>query len=482
MYTIVLADKDREFADGTAKSLHMNCPGATIVKMYGDGDRTLEFLRRNHDGIAVINADLYGTDGVKILQTVYKNRLDVSVILISDTEEFKIAKAAVDCKAERLYIKPVSPAVLVNAVKIIEKKMSEKVQQAYDEADRYLIEWEWKRQNLSLVYNGIFPLELAVKKGKSFWNDRPLTECACFVAEFDFALAEERINESFGKSEENFYNAVIGLGEEENSRFAAYQVASSREKITYVVLSEQKYRQRVEKFAADLVQSLHSLYSINTNYKITYYPGIEDVILYNEARKIAADYLKAVSAGESDKAENIAKNAETTADAKTATAIVKSALALLDGNYDITYPDISKRVDVWADGVDMHMLLRELFSRIAADISSSRHLIINIKDYINRNFSGGISVDSVAQNFGMNASYLGRLFKNETGEKLVDYIFGVRMDNAKRLLADTDMTVREIAISVGYNQIKYFGAVFKEYTGRTPSDYRRVNAGTARRG
>ena len=55
------------------------------------------------------------------------------------------------------------------------------------------------------------------------------------------------------------------------------------------------------------------------------------------------------------------------------------------------------------------------------------------------------------------------------------------MDNAKRLLADTDMTVREIAISVGYNQIKYFGAVFKEYTGRTPSDYRRANAGTSRR-
>ncbi len=475
MYTIVLADKDREFVDSTAKSLHISCPRAAIVKMYGDGDKTLEFIKKKHDGIAVINADLYGTAGVKILQSVYSNRLETAVMLVSNNENFKTAKAAVDFKAEQLYIKPVSAVQLIAAVKNIEKKMAEKVQQAYDDAERYLIEWEWKRQNLSLVYNGIFPLELAARKEKSFWNGRSLNECGCFVAEFDFAFAEEQIKERFGKSEEDFYDAVIGLGEEENSKFAAYQVASSKEKIAYVVLSEQKYRQRVEKFADDLVQSLRSLYSIKTECKITYYSGIEEVLRFNAAKKTSAEYLKAVSAGESDKAESIAKTTELTTDEKTATAIVKSMLALLAANYDITYPDISKRIGLWADGLDMHMLMCELFSRVAADISSSRHLIVNIKDYINRNFSGGISVESVAQNFGMNASYLGRLFKSETGEKLVDYIFGVRMENAKRLLADTDMTVREVAISVGYNQIKYFGTVFKEYTGRTPSDYRRAN-------
>ena len=475
VYTIVLADKDREFVESTAKSLRINCPRAVIVKMYGDGDKALEFIRKKHDGIAVINADLYGTDGVEILKTICSDRLETSVMLVSDNEDFKVAKAAVDFKAEQLYIKPISAVQLVASVKKAEKKMAEKVQQAYDDAERYLIEWEWKRQNLSLVYNGIFPLELAVRKGKFFWNDRLLTECNCFVAEFDFALAEEQIKKRFGKSEEDFYDAVIGLGEEENSKFAAYQVASSKEKIAYVVLSEQKYRQRIEKFADDLVQSLQSLYSIKTACKITYYPGIEEVLRFNSAKKISAKYLKAVSAGEPDKAGNIAKNAELSADDKTATAIVKSMLALLAADYDITYPDISKKVGLWADNSDIHMLMRELFRRVDADISSSRQLIVNIKYYINRNFSGGISVDSIAQNFGMNASYLGRLFKSETGEKLIDYIFSVRMDNAKRLLADTDMTVREVAISVGYSQIKYFGAVFKEHTGRTPSDYRRAN-------
>lgn len=80
----------------------------------------------------------------------------------------------------------------------------------------------------------------------------------------------------------------------------------------------------------------------------------------------------------------------------------------------------------------------------------------------------------IAQHFGYSVNYLRILFKQQSGITLARYINGVRMENAKKLLAGTcDANVR-IARRVGYENYSSFAGAFRKTTGMTPWDYREV--------
>ncbi|MNJ80329.1 HTH-type transcriptional regulator YesS [compost metagenome] len=75
----------------------------------------------------------------------------------------------------------------------------------------------------------------------------------------------------------------------------------------------------------------------------------------------------------------------------------------------------------------------------------------------------------------MNADYLGKLFKKETGEKFSNYVVKLRMEKAIEEIEKTgDVKVFELAEKLGFgDNPQYFSQVFKKYTGHTPSEYKR---------
>ena len=72
----------------------------------------------------------------------------------------------------------------------------------------------------------------------------------------------------------------------------------------------------------------------------------------------------------------------------------------------------------------------------------------------------------------ISAIYLSVLFKEETGESFRDYLIASKIERAKQLLAQTDQRVYEIAVAVGYSDIKYFSRNFKRLVGCLPNAYR----------
>ncbi len=94
--------------------------------------------------------------------------------------------------------------------------------------------------------------------------------------------------------------------------------------------------------------------------------------------------------------------------------------------------------------------------------------------YINNNFSEDISLNSVAERFFISPCYLSRTFKRVTGSSFTEYVNGVRIKEARRLLLKTDMSVSEIAISVGFKSTTHFGRAFKATVGASPLSYRKM--------
>lgn len=100
--------------------------------------------------------------------------------------------------------------------------------------------------------------------------------------------------------------------------------------------------------------------------------------------------------------------------------------------------------------------------------------IQDIRDYISKNLDHPLSRNAIAQVFSLNPDYLSRVFKKETGMLISDYIEEQRIVMARGLLANTELSVSQVALRVGYSNFSYFSRIFRQKTGLTPTQFRRV--------
>ncbi|SLK17526.1 MULTISPECIES: AraC family transcriptional regulator [unclassified Paenibacillus] len=106
------------------------------------------------------------------------------------------------------------------------------------------------------------------------------------------------------------------------------------------------------------------------------------------------------------------------------------------------------------------------------------------KQYIEEHLSEDLSLEAVGAQVFISSKYLSKLFKEELGVTYTDYVTSRRMERAKVLIENNNMTIERIASSVGYGTTAYFIKRFKEMYGCTPGHYLRkiASAGIAEAG
>lgn len=121
--------------------------------------------------------------------------------------------------------------------------------------------------------------------------------------------------------------------------------------------------------------------------------------------------------------------------------------------------------------------LKDMLNHFAGESfqANKRDVISAIKNYIQENYSEDLNAPHIANKFYLNAGYLSTLFKEKTGIRLVTYIEGIRMENAKKFLKNNIWTITEIAMETGYSDANYFSKVFRRYTGMSPTQYREAS-------
>ena len=104
---------------------------------------------------------------------------------------------------------------------------------------------------------------------------------------------------------------------------------------------------------------------------------------------------------------------------------------------------------------------------------SMKSFISRAKEYVESNYMDeDLSLDGVCRFLGVSNSYFSTIFKKETGNSFIGYLTDYRMDQASRLLIETNEKSYIIAKQVGYTDPNYFSYVFKRRFGVSPSRYR----------
>jgi AraC-like DNA-binding protein len=97
-----------------------------------------------------------------------------------------------------------------------------------------------------------------------------------------------------------------------------------------------------------------------------------------------------------------------------------------------------------------------------------------VLDYLHQNYRSNIDTTAIAGNTGISYSSVGRIVRNKTGKNVLEYINGLRIEEAKRLLRQTNMNITDIALNVGYNNDQSFSRFFKKFEGVTPGEFRNL--------
>lgn len=116
-------------------------------------------------------------------------------------------------------------------------------------------------------------------------------------------------------------------------------------------------------------------------------------------------------------------------------------------------------------------LMQEALDQEPRAVTSSTQYVHSAIKYIQFNYFRDISIDDIAKSVGVSRSHLYRVFMSNVGQSPIDYLTSYRIGEACTLLKNSQLSIAEIAVSVGFFDQFYFSRVFKKTKGVPPSKY-----------
>ena len=130
---------------------------------------------------------------------------------------------------------------------------------------------------------------------------------------------------------------------------------------------------------------------------------------------------------------------------------------------------------------EMKYNMMDILKRVCDHIESSKKdrnqkIIEQIISIIKNSYAGpNLSITYIAGQIGLTGPYISKMFKDQMGEGIQDYINKIRLKQAKKLLLEQNLNLEQTANKVGYSNSNALIRVFKKYEGVTPGQFRDMN-------
>lgn len=526
VYTVLLVDDEEDVIQVIQKKINWEGLGFSVIGFANNGAKAFEMVEEFQPDVVMTDIKMPYMDGLELSNRIKAEYPMTKILLFTGFDEFEYAREAVHLEVEEYILKPVNSVELTNVFtqlkikldqEISEKQNVEILQKYYmeslpllqanfysslvegripeEELHRYLSDYQISLEgpyycclvvhtSASQGPKDMHPLLLSTsveKQARERLGERWRAKCFPYLGNtvlLSQLSDENEISEltdecdRFCRYVHHMIGAVVTVGIGQVCKEIldlAQSYSAAREAVSYRVLygtsrainMKEIVPRRMEKSDMDKDGELSNLFKrIRIGSK-------EDII------EAVDEYLNRASFSEKSLQQYQIDTME-----------LISALYRFSANHEIEPEAFSKdlrgmygslldleqtELRQWL--IEIGLSLRE--GLICARSQSSHSFIEKAKEYVNQNYGDEeLSLDSVCQVLGVSNSYFSTIFKKKTGNSFIGYLTDYRMDQASRLLIETNEKSYIIAKQVGYSDPNYFSYVFKKRFGVSPSRYR----------
>lgn len=526
MYKVLVVDDESLIREGIRAKLQALGALVSWVGEAQDGEEALAVMEAYAPDIVIADVRMPNMNGIEMIRQARLRFPETRFVIVSGYAEFEYAEQALNLGVSGYILKPVSEDAFFNTMnKVLQSlqllqenpELSERGRELETKNRRLVLERLLNR-SLHASWNTLMPEEEAILEAEGLSTERKHTLLLVHLDSRNFeedslrSVNLQRMKQLLAVSVENCLRIKKGwvaedfqdmmsllvlledgdaqtLASWQNSLAAIILTNAARQhdlQVTIAIggivqgLSRELYRQARAALDLRLLSSGGRIFryedirlSTVPNLPVQQIKVLENAIRGKEIRNVEA-LLRTIFGEGGKEASGIVRY------------LFHEVAGMLYRIFSELGVDMSRYqyVDVMAGEVLNHIdsseeLVRYLYTTIIDALkpqelfnTSCTGLVENIKRYLAVHYVEDISVRNLANHFAVNPNYLSTLFRQKAGIPLVQYLVGIRMEEACRLLRETSLSIVDIAESVGYQDAQYFYKVFKKMEGMTAMEYR----------
>ena len=454
----------------------------TIAGKARNGYEALRLIHEIKPDLVFMDINIPGLDGLAVLEEVYKKYPRLVCILSTAYERFDLARRAIPLGAFAYLVKPVSKNTFFSTLEKTLLKLRSLLPENSEYSDPRLAlfrrdiwaaideqRWSWYRETLGLPSDYGFALLVEMEKDMETWGER----------------IAEQLSYKFHCSFDVMLNRGLFLVSEDVNPAA--------------------FRQKTEKLLEKLPKEINRCYGLGACYRGTeLYRSCEEALAELAAKRQGADAWSGVSNKIALLRQKIGLQSTEETNSLFASIweplffgdfnaaklrMVSLFTLLLDDLYACwsapSHKGSGKAPPVLPFDPAEIMELEDLgewkrwakrnFDNLLVKAKLERQgnyplPLVKALAFIRENYNRAIQLGSVAEAAQVNAAHLSRLFTEHLKTSFIDYLTTLRVSEAERLLKEKNISVKEAAFAVGYQDPNYFSKIFKKIKGKLPTE------------
>ena len=537
MLKVLIADDEEKVSELIQYLVPWDRLGMEIAAVVSNGFKAIQVLEREKIDILISDARMPGCDGIELIKWCHDNDLDMKFIIISGYRHFEYAHGALQYGVDYYLLKPIKQEELVVALTELSHSISEQNKKLEEEhqiqklmylnrdnlrrhfihsyifdGKKFLqkeidsvtqINDQYQLNFQSGVYQAIFvkldltenrdmTIEKLLHKIKSIMEEDLKKDCNELVGTILHSGVIMLINYPM-EQQHKILNQIKGFYkkiEQTIDIFENLRVIIGISKTQYdikninqcIVTAGDAIKYRIRNKDKDIIEYEKYAYD-NINVKDILTPERCEIITSSVRSHNIVGIKKVIHSCKIDIKQHSNYNPVIVFDLVTELSylISRTVDGLLEEEYSISkiYDDFNESIDAAVTEKQIWEIVDRFVERSTEYIYDQMTSVISrpirrAKEYIDQHYNEPMTLETVANEIGLSPTYLSAVFRKETGVNFSEYLIAKRVEVGAELLRKTNKTIAEIAETVGYSDVKYFGKLCKKMLGLKPSEYRKL--------
>lgn len=525
-YKVLLVDDEAEVIEVIEQRIQWDDLGFTVVGNATNGVKALELVEKLQPDVVITDIKMPYMDGLELSRRLNRDYQNIHIIIFTGFDEFEYAKEAVHLEVEEYILKPVNSVELINIFtklkikldqEISERRSMEKLEHYYTESLPLL-----QANFCSTLIEGRIHEDELQKYLSDYQISLPGPLYCCLVIHMSSSQIPENMNSLFLAASVQ-KQAEDRLGKRWKAKCFPYlgnsvlfaQINNENE-IAELTDDCDRFCKYVNRMMGTVVtvgigqvcsQILDLAQSYNAAREAVSYRAVygasrainikeiapkesgepcftNDMELLNLFKKIRLNSEEEIVEAVDQYIESISFPLKSLQQHHVVIMELVTALFRFSVNNDIAAEGVGgdigilygKLLELEPDALrkwltDISLCFSE--NLVTARSRSTQSFVSKAKEHVRSQYADvQLSLAQICERLGVSNSYFSTVFKKETGKSFVSYVTDYRMEQAARLLIETNEKSYVIAQKVGYTDPNYFSYVFKRKFGVSPSKYR----------